>query len=120
MLLISSFPAAGFQPIDFANLQFPAKMYVDYVRIYQRDDSPGIGCSPDDYPTEDYINKYGPLSFHFEPRELIVKQPFECLYESQPHNMEPSRVLFSAQLIIQWLLDSYAVTSVLPTSRIPP
>ena len=57
--------AAGFQPIDTAHLVFPAKMYIDYIRVYQRDDAPGIGCSPDDYPTEDYINKYALVSFYF-------------------------------------------------------
>lgn len=33
-------------------------MYIDYVRVYQRNDAPGVGCSPEDYPTESYINKY--------------------------------------------------------------
>ena len=56
-LLTPSFRIEGFQPIDLTNLVFPAKMYIDYVRVYQRADAPGIGCSPEDYPTEDYINK---------------------------------------------------------------
>lgn len=45
-------------------------MYIDYVRVYQRDDAPGIGCSPENYPTEDYINKYEFFSLYY-PRELI-------------------------------------------------
>lgn len=57
-MFTSSFLSASFQPIDLQHLQFPAKMYIDYVRVYQRDDAPGIGCSPEDYPTESYINKY--------------------------------------------------------------
>ena len=69
--LTSSFHTAGFQPIDLAHLQFPAKMYVDYIRVYQRADTPGIGCSPDEYPTEDYINKYENLTFCFGCGGLI-------------------------------------------------
>ena len=53
------FYAAGFQTIDLNSLVFPAAMYIDYVRVYQREDAPKIGCSPDDYPTADYINKCG-------------------------------------------------------------
>jgi hypothetical protein len=86
-------------------------MYVDYVRVYQRDDAPGIGCSPEDYPTEDYIQKYEFLSFHFHPSKLTRRQPFKCLHESQSHNVEPSRVLLPPQLDIQWLLDPYATAS---------
>jgi len=88
-------------------------MYIDYVRVYQRDDAPGIGCSLEDYPTEDYINKYELLSPCFDSRELTKKQALECLHESQPHDMEPSRVLFPAQLAIPWLLDPHAFASVL-------
>lgn len=88
-------------------------MYVDYVRVYQRDDAPGIGCSPEDYPTEDYVNKCELPLHYFDFRVLTKKQPFECLYEPQPYNVEPSRVLFPAQLVIQRLLDSCAITSIL-------
>ena len=101
--------AAGFQPIDLPNLHFPAKMYIDYVRVYQRDDAPGVGCSPDDYPTEDYINKCGPLLFYFDSRALTKRQPSERLYEPQSYNVEPSWVLFPAQLVVQRLLGSHAV-----------
>lgn len=59
MYLIMNFGmSSGFQPIDLNNLVFPAAMYIDYVRIYQREDAPGIGCSPDHYPTADYINNH--------------------------------------------------------------
>jgi len=80
-------------------------MYIDYVRIYQRDDAPGIGCSPEDYPTEAYIKKYEHLSFHLDCKVLTRKQPFERIFEPQSHNVEPSRVLFPAQLVIPRLLD---------------
>ena len=44
---------------DFDEIQFPAKMYIDYVRVYQREDvgQHGITCDPPNYPTADYINK---------------------------------------------------------------
>jgi hypothetical protein len=83
-------------------------MYIDYVRVYQRSDAPGIGCSPDDYPTEDYINKYE-SSFHYDFKELTERQPFECIYEPKPYNVEPSWVLFPAQLVIQRLLGSHLI-----------
>ena len=40
-------------------MPFPSQMYVDYIRVYQRSDvSNGIGCSPPNRPTADYITKY--------------------------------------------------------------
>jgi hypothetical protein len=34
-------------------------MYIDYIRVYQRDDvKEGVGCSPSHHPTTDYINAY--------------------------------------------------------------
>ncbi|EJD47628.1 beta-glucan synthesis-associated [Auricularia subglabra TFB-10046 SS5] len=48
----------SFQEVDTANLQFPAKMYVDYVRVYQRDGEDNIGCEPKNFPMQDYINKH--------------------------------------------------------------
>jgi len=49
----------GFQHQDFQHMTFPNKMYIDYVRVYQRDDvTNGVGCSPPNYPTTDYINNH--------------------------------------------------------------
>lgn len=47
----------SFQPQDFKNLKFPSKMYVDWIRVYQREGSTNIGCDPKTRPTADYINK---------------------------------------------------------------
>ncbi|KAG0146830.1 hypothetical protein CROQUDRAFT_43782 [Cronartium quercuum f. sp. fusiforme G11] len=47
-----------FQIIEWEKLKFPATMYVDYVRIYQKDGHTNIGCSPKNMPTEDYINRH--------------------------------------------------------------
>ena len=112
-LLTSCLHTAGFQPIDLNDLVFPAAMYIDYVRVYQREGAPGIGCSPDDYPTEDYINKYELLLFYFDSGELTSGQPFECLLEPQSHDVEPSWILLPTQLAIQRLLDFLPVVLVL-------
>ncbi|CAK5265555.1 unnamed protein product [Mycena citricolor] len=39
-------------------LKFPAKMRVDWVRVYQHPDKINIGCDPKDRPTQSYINTY--------------------------------------------------------------
>ncbi|KAL6308456.1 glycoside hydrolase family 16 protein [Sparassis latifolia] len=50
----------SFQQQDFKHMQFPASMYIDYVRVYQRSDvsSDGLTCDPPNYPTADYINNH--------------------------------------------------------------
>ena len=49
-------PNFGF--IDFEHLTFPTIMSVDYVRVYQNPDNINIGCEPDGFPTQAYIEKY--------------------------------------------------------------
>ncbi|BFZ57323.1 beta-glucan synthesis-associated protein [Savitreella phatthalungensis] len=41
--------------IDKANLQFPATMYIDHVRIYQDPDAVSLTCDPPGFPTTQYI-----------------------------------------------------------------
>ncbi|EIM88603.1 glycoside hydrolase family 16 protein [Stereum hirsutum FP-91666 SS1] len=48
----------NFGSVDLADIIFPAKMYVDYIRVYQKPDSLNIGCDPTDFPTAAYINEY--------------------------------------------------------------
>jgi len=49
----------SFQKQDFKHLQFPSKMYVDYVRVYQRSDvKEGTTCNPSSHPTTDYIQSH--------------------------------------------------------------
>ncbi|TFK77251.1 beta-glucan synthesis-associated [Pluteus cervinus] len=48
----------NFGTIDYAHLTFPAVMRVDWIRVYQRQDSINVGCNPADFPTEAYINQY--------------------------------------------------------------
>ncbi len=52
------YSAASFQHQDFKHLVFPSKMYIEYVRVYQRSDAfeTGITCNPASQPTTDYIN----------------------------------------------------------------
>ncbi len=44
----------NFQTVNFANLAFPSKMLIDYIRVYQRSDGK-MGCDPTDHPTAAYI-----------------------------------------------------------------
>ncbi|KIJ60820.1 glycoside hydrolase family 16 protein [Hydnomerulius pinastri MD-312] len=48
----------NWQEIDLTTMIFPAEMRVDYVRVYQRKGQTNVGCSPPDFPTEDYINRH--------------------------------------------------------------
>ncbi|KAI5480288.1 glycoside hydrolase family 16 protein [Pseudohyphozyma bogoriensis] len=47
----------SFQTPAWGSLTFPNKLYIDYVRVYQKGTA-NIGCDPKDYPTSDYINKH--------------------------------------------------------------
>lgn len=48
----------SFQKQDFKHLAFPSVMYVDYVRIYQRQGiQNGITCDPPNRPTANYISQ---------------------------------------------------------------
>ncbi len=48
----------GFQTVDYSHLTFPAKMLVDYVRVYQREGEVSVGCDPKDHPTSGYIESH--------------------------------------------------------------
>ncbi|KIK08000.1 glycoside hydrolase family 16 protein [Laccaria amethystina LaAM-08-1] len=49
----------SFQKQDFKHLVFPSEMYVDYVRIYQRQGvQNGITCDPPNRPTANYISQH--------------------------------------------------------------
>ncbi|ORY69175.1 beta-glucan synthesis-associated [Leucosporidium creatinivorum] len=47
--------STNFGTVNLTYLEFPATMRIDYVRIYQDPDQINIGCSPEAYPTADYI-----------------------------------------------------------------
>jgi len=44
--------------IDWRMIFFPVKMSVDYVRLYQPQDSVSVTCDPEGYPTYDYIQDH--------------------------------------------------------------
>jgi len=48
----------GFGFVDLQHLPFPAHMKIDYIRVYQPAGEENIGCDPQDFPTQDYINQY--------------------------------------------------------------
>lgn len=50
--------STNFGGIDFENLQLPAMMSVDYIRVYQPADAKNVGCDPPEFPTAAYINTY--------------------------------------------------------------
>ncbi|EIW78296.1 glycoside hydrolase family 16 protein [Coniophora puteana RWD-64-598 SS2] len=50
--------ATGFSFVDTANLVFPTKMRIDWVRVYQPKDAVNVGCDPKEYPTSAYIQQY--------------------------------------------------------------
>ncbi|ODQ78589.1 glycoside hydrolase family 16 protein [Babjeviella inositovora NRRL Y-12698] len=44
--------------IDWAAIDFPVTMEIDYVRIYQPAGNISLTCDPEDYPTYDYIQDH--------------------------------------------------------------
>jgi beta-glucanase (GH16 family) len=64
-ILVNLGISANFGSIDFQHLTFPAKLSVDYIRIYQPRDAINIGCDPRDFPTQGYINAYVYLAYLF-------------------------------------------------------
>ncbi|KAF9221801.1 glycoside hydrolase family 16 protein [Gyrodon lividus] len=48
----------NFGGIDFAEIQLPATMMVDYIRVYQPTNAKNIGCDPPGFPTATYIETY--------------------------------------------------------------
>jgi beta-glucan synthesis-associated protein KRE6 len=46
----------NFGDVDLDHLTFPAKMFIDYVRVYQDPKAINIGCDPEDFPTKAYID----------------------------------------------------------------
>ena len=49
----------NFEPPDFKHLVFPSKMYVEYVRVYQRTGLvEAVGCDPSHHPTATYIQQH--------------------------------------------------------------
>ncbi|KAJ7169728.1 beta-glucan synthesis-associated [Mycena filopes] len=52
--------STNFGVVDFEHLIFPAVMRVDYIRVYQPKNAINVGCDPEGFPTQAYINEYLP------------------------------------------------------------
>jgi beta-glucanase (GH16 family) len=50
--------SSAFSYVDFDRLHFPARMEVDWVRVYQDEDKINVGCDPPDFPTKEYIERH--------------------------------------------------------------
>ncbi|KAF9455067.1 glycoside hydrolase family 16 protein [Macrolepiota fuliginosa MF-IS2] len=50
--------STNFGTVDIEHLTFPTTMKIDWIRVYQPSDQINIGCDPDDFPTQAYINQY--------------------------------------------------------------
>ncbi|KAJ7729678.1 glycoside hydrolase family 16 protein [Mycena maculata] len=58
-LILNLGMSPSFQAQDFQHMTFPNQMYIDYIRVYQREGvSEGATCNPSKYPTTDYINNH--------------------------------------------------------------
>lgn len=104
---------AGFQHQDFKHLTFPSKMYVDYVRVYQREDAGDekLTCDPSSHPTAEYITKYvSSVSYlcNITNRRSPV-QPSKRVLEPQSYDVGPSRVHVPAQLQVRRMLSAIHV-----------
>ncbi|KAK0464977.1 beta-glucan synthesis-associated [Desarmillaria tabescens] len=57
-ILVNLGMSENFGYVDLDHLTFPAIMSIDYIRVYQPKDSINVGCDPDDFPTQAYIEEY--------------------------------------------------------------
>ena len=52
-IAIMNYPGTEWAPWS-PELTYPSSMFVDWVRVYQKDRN--VGCSPPEYPTAEYIS----------------------------------------------------------------
>ncbi|KAG8960222.1 hypothetical protein FRC03_006878 [Tulasnella sp. 419] len=62
----------NFGPVEEEAIVFPTKFLIDYVRVYQPKDAINIGCSPPDFPTEEYIQTF--IEAYTDPNITTWKQ----------------------------------------------
>jgi hypothetical protein len=107
-VLTMSLPAASFQEQDYKHMVFPARMYIDYVRIYQREGaSPdALSCDPKSHPTADYINSCVPWlgSASGGGCSRPRAQAHERVHKREPDALEGRELYIPAQLALQRLL----------------
>lgn len=76
----------GFQKVLWNEVAFPARMRVDYIKVYQRQGEERVGCDPDDHPTARYIER------HREVYEDGLAEGQICVSSPNPHTL-PGGVL---------------------------
>jgi len=60
-LMMNLFISSKFQGNpNFGQLTFPTTFFIDYVRVWQREDAIDVGCDPDSHPTAKYIQDHLP------------------------------------------------------------
>ena len=57
-ILVNLGMSENFGAVDLDHLPFPVHMRIDYIRVYQPKGEENIGCEPEKFPTQAYINKY--------------------------------------------------------------
>ncbi|WFD22890.1 hypothetical protein MEQU1_001567 [Malassezia equina] len=101
----------GFQNIDWDNIEFPAHLAFDYVRVYQKRGEPQrISCDPPDFPTSYYIHNNLDLYYNSnitrKPSSLTDPPALEKLKmhwtshmdQNDPYGAHPVRVLYEPSL----------------------
>jgi len=81
--------------VDWANMDFPNYLRIDYVRVYQKSDGSGsLGCDPPDMPTKDYIERHmevytNPNITTWAPGKLPRSAEIKADQDSQALAQEP-------------------------------
>ncbi|KAL7417565.1 beta-glucan synthesis-associated [Mrakia frigida] len=59
-ILINLGLSENFGAIDYEGLEnlWPVHLYVEHIRVYQSPNAKNVGCDPDSFPTEKYIERY--------------------------------------------------------------
>ncbi|GAA5974252.1 hypothetical protein JCM11641_003355 [Rhodosporidiobolus odoratus] len=58
-----------FQLPQWGKVEFPGKLRIDYVRVYQKKGHKNVGCDPKDFPTSKYINNH--LDLYSNPNMTV-------------------------------------------------
>jgi hypothetical protein len=90
-----------FGVVDIQNLQFPAYMFIDYIRVYQRPSNISVGCSPPGYPTEQWIACHKE-NYMTNPSDSVLFAP--CKSSSKPVFTFPNLAIVLVSLLLVALL----------------
>ena len=85
------------------HLTFPTQMFIDYVRVYQREDvisEDSISCDPSSRPTADYITRCALSVCPLLRPPLTLVQPLERIHQPESHDVGPGWIHLPSQLAI--------------------